>query len=272
MKLGTGETATPSVSDCLLEHDVSLADALAEEFDLKGLEKIRDAVSREWSIRKVMTETGEDRRTIMSMMDAVDSMDQEAVLDLTSGAPTTLADGLQAYLETLDSDRSVVAGSGLDPIEGVLDALHALLVYPWPEEEATIATHGANASVGLRVEHSDRPNDETFSIYVGGQEAYRGSAAREGAVIAEEVADAVYRAVLARVIGDRPHHVHLNYADAQELMVWLEGADRSGNWRPEHSDRLTVDAVAGGGILIRTAPYVDVTPPRSRSSVDTLQP
>jgi hypothetical protein len=104
--------------------------ALPHATDLEGL---RDAVSREYVIRKVMTETGEDRQTVIDTMGAIDSMNQEAVLGLTSGAPTTLADGLQAYIETLDLSREQ---SNSIPAADVIDALHALLMYPWPGEDA----------------------------------------------------------------------------------------------------------------------------------------
>jgi hypothetical protein len=73
---------------------------------------------------------GVDRQTVIDTMDAIDSMNQEAVLALTSGAPTTLADGLQAYIETLE-----LGDAGI-PSSDVIDALHALLMYPWPGEDA----------------------------------------------------------------------------------------------------------------------------------------
>jgi hypothetical protein len=257
-----GEVEMKPINQILGSAGLAPLDSILERVD--DLEPVKTALIREYAIRTAMLSTGEDRRTIIDMMDAVDSMDQEAVLALTSGAPTTLADGLQAYLETLELGDADIRSSN------VIDALHALLVYPWPEEEATIATHGANASVGLRVEHSDRPNDETFSIYVGGQEAYRGSAAREGAVIAEEVADAVHRAVLARVIGDRPHTVRLSHTDRLDLLNWLDRPN--GSWVAGGTDRLSAVDHRDGGVSIQTSPYIRVTPPWSRSSVDTLQP
>jgi hypothetical protein len=101
--------------------------ALPHATDLDGL---RAALIREYFIRQAMAETGEDRQTVVDMIGALDSMNQEAVLELTSGAPTTLADGLQAYIEALDTEDADVSRSD------VLDELHALLTYPWPGEDA----------------------------------------------------------------------------------------------------------------------------------------
>lgn len=99
----------------------SLADALASVDDL---EKVKTAMIREETIRSVMAETREDRKTITDMIDAMDSMGQEAVLELTEGEPTTLADALQRYVEILDSGDP-------DP-ERIAGELNALLAYPWP--------------------------------------------------------------------------------------------------------------------------------------------
>lgn len=99
----------------------SLADAMASVDDLG---KVRDALIREETIRHVMRESGEDRKTVTDMIDAMDSMDQEAVLDLTEGEPTTLADALARYVEALEA-------SDPDP-ERIAGELHALLSYPWP--------------------------------------------------------------------------------------------------------------------------------------------
>ena len=241
MKLGTGESATPSVTDCLVEHDVSLADALSAEPDL---EAVKVAMIREYAIRHAMAETGEDRQTVTDMIGAVGSMDQEAVLELTSGAPTTLADGLQAYIESLDAAEE---GSKIG-VDGVINHLHALLTYPWPEEEATIATHGANAHVGLRVDQTEG-NHEAVTIHVGGQKVYHGSTDREGGVIAEDVAEAVHRAVLSRVIGDREHIVQLSPVDAKRISDWLDRPN--GSWSSRHdasgaSERLRANLEAVG--------------------------
>lgn len=101
----------------------SLADALASVDDL---EAVKRALVREAVIREVMRESGEDRKTVTDMIDAMGSMGQEAVLDLTEGEPTTLADALSRYLEELDRSDDVV------PRSRVGDDLSALLAYPWP--------------------------------------------------------------------------------------------------------------------------------------------
>jgi len=239
---------------------VPLDKALEREPDLDA---IKAALIHEYAIRHAMAETEEDRQTVVDAIGAFESMDQEAVLELTSGAPTTLADGLQAYIETLDTDRPVIAGSGPDPIEGVLDALHALLMYPWPEEEATVATHGANAAVGLRVER----DGNKVSVWVGGSEVHTSWTDWDVAMVAQEVSEAVHRAVLSRVIGDREHIVQLSPIDAKRLSDWLNRPN--GSWSSRHdasgaSERVTVNAVEGGGILIRTRPFTYVTPPQAR--------
>jgi hypothetical protein len=104
-----------------------LEDLLAKADDLGAW---RNAVIREQVIRDTMTQTGEDRQTAADFFDAHKSMDQEAVLELTSGAPTTLADGLQAYIEGLDTQATE-----MHP-DRVASDLHALLTYPWPGEDA----------------------------------------------------------------------------------------------------------------------------------------
>lgn len=99
----------------------SLVDALASVDDL---EAVKRALIKEATVREVMRESGEDRKTVTDMIDAMGSMGQEAVLDLTEGEPTTLADALQRYvdiLETGDPDPERIAGE-----------LSALLAYPWP--------------------------------------------------------------------------------------------------------------------------------------------
>ncbi len=68
--------------------------------------------------------------------------------------------------------------------------------------------------------------------------------------IAEQVATAVHRAMLGRIIGDRDHHVQLNQTDRLDLLAFLDRP--SGSWA---SGRVTVDAVDNGGVLIRTRPY-----------------
>jgi hypothetical protein len=104
---------------------VELADVLASIDDLE-LVQVLDQMIREATVREVMRESGEDRKTVTDMIDAMGSMGQEAVLVLTEGEPTTLADALSRYLEELG--RS----DGMVPRSRVGDDLSALLAYPWP--------------------------------------------------------------------------------------------------------------------------------------------
>jgi hypothetical protein len=97
------------------------------------LDTVQAALVRERVIRHVMAETSEDRQTVTDMIDAMESMDQEAVLDLAEGEPTTLANGLQRYVDELekrDPDRDE-----LTPVARVSGELAALLAYPWPGEQ-----------------------------------------------------------------------------------------------------------------------------------------
>jgi hypothetical protein len=108
----------------------SLADALASVDDL---EEVKAALIREATIREVMRETGEDRRTVTDMMDAMASMGQEAVLELTEGEPTTLADALQRYVDQLPEAVKTMTG---EVSENIVADLSALLAYPWPGQTA----------------------------------------------------------------------------------------------------------------------------------------
>lgn len=105
---------------------VELADVLAGADDL---EEIKRALIRETTIRHAMAETGEDRKTVADMIDAMGSMSQEAVLELTEGEPTTLADALSRYVATLEQAAAEDETLGAWDVCG---ALSALLVYPWP--------------------------------------------------------------------------------------------------------------------------------------------
>jgi hypothetical protein len=105
---------------------VDLVDLFASMDDL---EVVKRALVRETVIREAMTETGESREIVAEAIDAAGSMGQDAVLDLTEGEPTTLADALQRYVDTLEQaareDEAIDAGD-------VCGALSALLAYPWP--------------------------------------------------------------------------------------------------------------------------------------------
>jgi hypothetical protein len=103
---------------------VDVADLLAS---MEDLEEVQTALSREKVIRNVMASSGEDRQTIIDFMDAHASMDQEAVLDLTDGEPTTLADALGRYVDSLDR----MTGAGEDIPADVIAELQSLLAYPW---------------------------------------------------------------------------------------------------------------------------------------------
>lgn len=100
---------------------LTLAEALAEESDLDAVVK---ALARETVIRHMMAETGEPREIVAEQIDALSSMDQEAVLDLTEGEPTTLRDALGRYVDAIQPD---------DTGETVVDALNAILAHPFPE-------------------------------------------------------------------------------------------------------------------------------------------
>lgn len=238
----------------------NLADLFANAPDL---DRVRAALVREHAIRHVMAETGEDRQTVTDMIDAMESMDQEAVLALTDGEPTTLRDALDRYVA--DLERDIEAGDAAGPVTISAD-LTTLLAYPWPEEEATISTHGENASVRLTV---DYPDDDHVVISIGGREIVRGDydgLGRGGMAELEECAKAVHRALLARVIGDREHIVQMNDRERRALLAFAERP--SGSWRPEGQEsgrRLTVEAVEGGGLLVRTRPYRYVAPVQTRA-------
>lgn len=95
--------------------------AILEEADL---ERATKALARETVIRHMVAETGEPREVVAEMVDASTSMDQEAVLDLMEGEPTTLRAALERYVDAIQPD---------DTGETVVDALNAFLAYPFPE-------------------------------------------------------------------------------------------------------------------------------------------
>jgi hypothetical protein len=92
------------------------------------LDTVVRAVAREHAIRHGMAETGESREIVTDMLDAAISMDQEAVLDLMEGEPTTLAAGLRRYVEELEKRDE------LQPRDRLVGELDSLLAYPWPGE------------------------------------------------------------------------------------------------------------------------------------------
>lgn len=234
----------------------TLGEALENEDDL---EQVKRALIREQTIRRTMNETGESRKIVTQTLDAMGSMGQEFVLELTDGQPTTLRDGISGLVEELENYEEETGD-----LRTVADQLSALLAYPWSEEEAVIGTHGANDSVRLKIEN---PDDRHLIVTVGGQEVASANHDEEGwsgMAAVEDAARATHRAVLARVIGDREHIVQLNAQQVRALLDWADGAGSSGSHVTGVDNRLTVEAMTGGGLLIRTRPYTYVTPPRSR--------
>jgi hypothetical protein len=227
----------------------AMLDALLQNTD--DLDQVQWAVKRERDIRNAMARSGEGRGPVTEMVDAIDSMDQEAVLDLTEGDPTTLRDALQRYvaeLEKRDPD-----GDELTPIARVTTDLGAILAYPWSGEEERVQLHNPHYGLALHVGDIE-DGRETFVIQIGSErrEIYRGRGDREGQVIADEVAHVVHRATLARVIADREHIIQLNGVQTRDLTKWLTGGPSGAMG---DGQRLTVEAVQGGGVLIRTRPY-----------------
>lgn len=218
-------------------------DSLAE----LDLDRLARELVRERAIRDGMARTGEGRQPVADMLDAMAAMDEEAVLDLTEGEPTTLQDALTRYVRIVETWDEVI------PRDRVAGDLDAILEYPWAAEEERLASHGLNSSVRLTVETCD---DRDLSVKLGGWELAHVSweeAGSAGIAAAEEVARAVHRSLLARVIADRDHHVQLNGAEVADLRAFLASQPMSGSaWIGQ---RLTVDAVAGGGLLVRTRPY-----------------
>jgi hypothetical protein len=98
----------------------TLTEALEREDDL---EVVQRAVIREQVIRDSMATTGESREIVAEMLDAVRSMDHEAVEELTEGEPTTLRAALERYVEDV-RQNGVPDGAEYD--------LSALLAYSWP--------------------------------------------------------------------------------------------------------------------------------------------
>jgi hypothetical protein len=103
--------------------EIDLEKWLSETTELGTVQR---ALVREQAIRAIVAETGEERRHVVDSMDALDSMDHEAVLDLTEGEPTTLVDALSRYVDVLE------AGDEIVPRDRVTGDLGALLRHRWP--------------------------------------------------------------------------------------------------------------------------------------------
>jgi hypothetical protein len=112
---------------------LTLAEGLEREEDLDA---VKAALFREYVVRRVMGESGETREIVVEALDAGDSMDQEGVLALTDGEPTTLADALNTYVMELADNATN------DDVRSIVTDLGALLNYPWPgvEGEADVTT------------------------------------------------------------------------------------------------------------------------------------
>jgi hypothetical protein len=224
----------------------ALADFLSAAPDL---DRASRAVDREREIRIGMARTGEGREVVAEFLDAEAAMDQEAVLDLTEGQPTTLVDALSRYLVELEKRDK------LQPRARVAGELAAILAYPWPEDERRVQLHNPHYGLAL---HMDEEENRDLVIRMGSNrwEVARVNwedAGSGGQLACRAVAEAVYRAVLARVIADREHIVQVNSRDSVTLVQWLTSVPRSGSvWV---GDRVSLNAVEGGGVLVRTRPY-----------------
>lgn len=101
----------------------NLAEALA---DVTDIGKVVRAVVRETAIREMMAETGESREAVTTVADAAVSMDEEAVLDLMDGQPTTIGRALARYIDELEKRDE------LQPRDRIVGELDTLIRYPWP--------------------------------------------------------------------------------------------------------------------------------------------
>jgi hypothetical protein len=106
-----------------VETETGWQEYLAEVPDLDMAQR---ALIREQTIRQVMAETGESREIATETLDAMISMDREAVRDLMEGDVTTLRAGLERYVEELEKRDE------LQPRDRITDELSVLLAHPWP--------------------------------------------------------------------------------------------------------------------------------------------
>jgi hypothetical protein len=142
-----------------VETETGWQEYLAEVPDLDMAQR---ALIREQTIRQVMAETGESREIATQTLDAMISMDREAVLDLMEGNVTTLRAGLERYVEELEGQ--VIPDDPHDEwsrtLTEVAGELSALLRYPWP-----IASAGPGQELEIR-----QPDDEQVQVWIGGRE------------------------------------------------------------------------------------------------------
>jgi hypothetical protein len=229
----------------------ALADFLSAAPDL---DRASRAVEREREIRIGMARTGQGREVVAEFLDAEAAMDEEAVLDLTEGQPTTLVDALSRYLTELEKRDE------LQPRARVAGELAAILAYPWPEDERRVQLHNPHYGLALHMEEEEN-RDLVIRMGSNRWEVARVNwedAGSGGQLACRAVAEAVYRATLARVIADREHIVTLNAAETAQLRRWLNGEPNGSNWI---GDRLTVN-YDGNGVWIRTRPYSSQHIPR----------
>lgn len=215
---------------------------------VENLDTVVTALVREKAIREMVAVTGESREVVEESLGALDAMNEEAVLDLTEGEPTTLRDGLERYVQHLDSDPFE---HDMVNVDGVVNHLSALLAYPWSGEEEILASHAAGTSVKLDVTY---PDDDHVEVRLGDTVVFSSNydeIGRSGMDAVERAVREVHRRILFRVIGDRDHIVQVDQSDRMKFWEFLK--------RPSGSlplgNRLTVEAVQGGGILVRTRPY-----------------
>lgn len=211
----------------------------------KDLDKVQRALIRETAIRRTMAQTGEGRDTVVDMIEAMESMDHEAVLDLTEGEPTTFRDAVLRYvaeLEKRDPD-----GDELTPVARVTDELGTILAYPWSDEEERLALHDPHYGLAL---HVTQPEYDRVEVRIGSNRWLVANVDPRDDHAVATVAEAVHRATLVRVIGDRDHHVDLSRTDLAAIRLWLEAPSGS-----IVLGRLTLDAGGPGGVIVRTRPF-----------------
>jgi plasmid stability protein len=100
------------------------------DFEGVNLDQAARALAREHAIRHGMSITGESREVVAEALDALDSMDQEAVTDLMDGEVTTLAAALQRYVEELERRDELI------PTGRIITELAAILAYPYAAAES----------------------------------------------------------------------------------------------------------------------------------------
>lgn len=152
------------------------------------LDKAQAALVRERVIRDTMTKTGEDRRHVADMLDAMESMGQEAVLDLTEGEPTTLRAAVQRYVDDLEKAVAIVPGNPeARAMAEVVEGLSAILAYPFP---------------GPSVELEIKRRDESLEVWVGGElvaQSDHDEHGQDGMDAMENASRAVHREVMTRL-------------------------------------------------------------------------